>query len=243
MCVSPASVSPPRRTIELARRWQARAERGVTIEEGDAWALNIQAYAHDSLGQTGSADAVFEQLAAVDADQHYWVVNFVINRASRLVGQGRWSEGLTATELARTVAETQGTVYAKALIARDRACALQKLGRAEEAAVELAYLRENWREGVGSAVEGLLCHGQRDEAVGLLLQALRDDQLRSLALSAFIQPELDLFYSASILPTARSLLEDRPELATELARHVRPIPQAYIPQASLRRIRVPLPTW
>lgn len=229
--------------IELARRWQARAERGAAIEEGDAWALNIQAYAHDSLGQTGSADAVFEQLAAVDPDQHDWVVNFVINRASRLVGQGRWSEGLAATELARTVAETQGTVYAKAIIASDRACALQKLGRAEEAAVELAYLRENWRDAVGSAVGGLLCHDHREEAAGLLLQGLRDDRLRDLALSALTPPDLDLFYSASILPTAQSLLDDHPELATELARHVRPIPQAYIPQASLRRIRVPLPTW
>ncbi len=231
------------RAIELARSWQARAERGLAIMEGDAWALNIQAYAHDALGQTSVADAVFDELAAVDPIQHDWVVNFVINRASRLVGQGRWNEGLAATDLARTVAETQGTNYAKALIARDRACALQKLGRGDEAASELAFLRENWRDGVESAAEGLLCHGLRDEAAGLLLQALRDDRLRDSALTAFTPPELILFYSASILPSARTLLADYPELSTELALHLRQIPPAFIPQASLRRIRVPLPAW
>lgn len=229
------------RAIEMARRWRVRAERGAAIEEGDAWALNIQAYAHDSLGQRASADAIFDELAAIDADEHGWVVNFVINRASRLVSQGRWSEGLVAASLARTVAETHGSTFAKLLIARDHACALQRLGRGGEATGELGYLRENWREGVEMSAEGLMCHGLHNEAAGLLLQALRDDRLRLSALSALQPPQLELFYTASILPNAPDLLADFPELAAELARHVRPMPERFVPQAALRRIRVPLP--
>lgn len=222
--------------IALAQRWRERKAKGVGIEEGDAWALNIEAYAYDSLGQFRKADAVFDELAKYDPAEHDWVVNFVINRASRLTGQGRWREGLKATELARRVAEMQGSTYAKLIIARDRACAFERLGRAKEAAPELAFLRENWKNGVGLTVQGLMCHGLADEAAALLLGALRDEDERNEALAAFQTDELDLFYTATLLPEAPDLLPDHPELAAELARHVRPMPEAFIPQAALRRV-------
>jgi tetratricopeptide (TPR) repeat protein len=222
--------------IALAQRWRERAERGTEIEEGDAWALNIEAYAYDSLGQREKADAVFEELAKIDPNKHNWVVNFVINRASRLVGQGRWKQGLAATELARRVAEDQGTTYAKLIIASDRACGLERLGRADEALSELAYLRENWKDGPALVVRGLLCHGFKDEAVALLLTGLRDESVRGLAMAAFQTDELDLFYTATILSQASDLLVGYPELAAELAKHVRPMPEGFIPQAALKRV-------
>jgi tetratricopeptide (TPR) repeat protein len=222
--------------IALARRWRERAGPDTPFEEGDGWALNIEAYAHDALGQPDKADAVFEELAKLDPDEHPWVVNFVINRASRLVGQGRWKEGLAASKLARAVAEKYGSTYAKMIIARDRACALERLGRAEEAAGELAYLRANWKDAVEFAVRGLMCHDFRDEAAGLLLQGLRDETVRDSAIGAFLTDELDLFYTASILPDARDVLATSPELADELDKHMRAMPEAYIPQAALRRI-------
>ncbi len=221
--------------IALARSWRARAAEGSAIEEGDAWALNIEAYAYDSLGQRQKADAVFDELAAYNPDEHDWVVNFVINRASRLVGQGRWKEGLKATDLARAVAEKQGSTYAKMIIAADRACAFERLGRAGEAASELAYLRENWKEAIGLAAKGLMCHGLKDEAAALSLAGLRDESLRERTLGAFQTDELDLFYTATTLPQASDLTADHPELAAELAKYMRPMPEAYIPQAALKR--------
>jgi tetratricopeptide (TPR) repeat protein len=222
--------------ITLAQRWREREARGVGIEEGDAWALNIEAYAYDSLGQPKQADKVFDDLAKLDPEEHNWVVNFVINRASRLVGQGRWKQGLAATELARKVAETQGSTYAKLIIASDRACALQRLGRARDAQGELAFLRDNWKDGVRLTVRGLLCHGLKDEAEQLLIAGLRDESLRDFAINAFETDELDLFYTATTLPQAGDMLPDYPELAAELAKHMRPIPEAYIPQAALKRV-------
>lgn len=222
--------------IALAQRWRQRAGPDAPFEEGDGWALNIEAYAYDSLGQIAKADAVFDELAKLDADEHPWVVNFVINRASRLVGQGRWKEGLKATVLARSVAQKHGSTYAKLIIARDRACTFERLGRGQEAASELAFLRDNAKDGIGLSVSGLICHGQRDEAAAMLLAALRDEGQRGDALSAFQTDELDLFYTASILPDARDLLADHPELAAELALHVRDMPAAYVPQAALKRV-------
>ncbi|MCM0000102.1 MAG: hypothetical protein NBV68_12020 [Erythrobacter sp.] len=222
--------------IALAQRWRERKAKGAAIEEGDAWALNIEAYAYDSLGQFKKADAVFDELAKYDPEEHDWVVNFVINRASRLTGQGRWREGLKATDLARRVAEQQGSTYAKLIIARDRACIFERLGRAKDAAPELAYLRENWKEGVQLSVQGLMCHGLDAEAAALLLGALRDEDGREEALAAFQTDELDLFYTATTLPEATDLLTGHPELAAELAKHVRAMPEEFIPQAALRRV-------
>lgn len=223
--------------IALARRWRERSGPDAPFEEGDAWALNIEAYAYDSLGQFAKADAVFDELAKLDPDENPWVVNFVINRASRLVGQGRWKEGVKATLLARAVAEKYGSTYAKLILARQMACALPELGRADETASELAFLRDNAKDGIALSVAGLMCAGQNDEAAAmLLLAALRDERQREDAVSAFLTDELDLFYTASILPNARDLLADYPELAAEAALHMREMPEAYIPQAALKRV-------
>jgi tetratricopeptide (TPR) repeat protein len=222
--------------ITLAQRWRERKARGAGIEEGDAWALNIEAYAYDSLGQFKKADAVFDELAQLDPEKYNWVVNFVINRAARLTGQGRWREGLKATDLARRVAEQHGSTYAKLIIARDRACAFERLGRANDAASELAYLRENWKDGVEMTARGLMCHGLRDEAAALLLEGLRGEDTRDGTLGAFQTDELDLFYTATTLPEATDLLAEYPDLAAELGKYVRPMPEAYIPQAALKRV-------
>lgn len=222
--------------IALARRFRENRAGGAALAEGDAWALNIEAYAYDSLGQFAKADAVFDELAKLDPDENPWVVNFVINRASRLVGQGRWKEGVKATLLARAVAEKYGSTYAKLILARQMACALPELGRADETASELAFLRDNAKDGIALSVAGLMCAGQNDEAAALLLAALRDERQREDAVSAFLTDELDLFYTASILPNARDLLADYPELAAELALHMREMPEAYIPQAALKRV-------
>lgn len=224
----------------LAQSWTAREEAGAEMEEGDAWALNIQAYAFDSMGQVERADAIFERLAEVDPEANPWVVSFVINRASRLVGQGRWEEGLAASEYARTV---PGSPYAEMIVARDHACALLKLGRAEEAAAEVQFLRENSREGIGLAATGLLCAGERDEAAELLVAGLRDDVLRSGAIEALQQTEADLFYSQSMLPSARALLAEYPELAALYYEHARDLPDIFIPRAALRREQLALPDW
>ena len=226
--------------IALAQSWREREARGVGIEEGDAWALNLQAYAHDALGQPERADAVFDELATYDPEEHDWVVNFVINRASRLIGYGRWEEGLAAAQLARTV---RGSKYAEMIVAKDHTCALAALGRADEAASELDFLREYKIESVELAALGLLCHGLRDEAAALLTEALEDPGTRESAIGALLAPEADLFYTQSILPDARALMAEYPALAAAFAEHARDLPEAFTPRAAQRRVPLDLPVW
>ncbi|MBD3730878.1 MAG: hypothetical protein IE933_14355 [Sphingomonadales bacterium] len=224
--------------IALARKWRERPGAFNRIEEGDGWAINIEAYALDSLGRREEADALFDQLAALDADSHPWVVNFVINRADRLVAQGRWQEGLDATVLAREVAEKHGSTYAKMLIADSRVCALYHLSRGDETAEEIAYLLENQVDAPHVAAQALQCAGRDDEAAALLLAAIDDEATRATVLDALQPSDFELFYTASILPKARDLLPAHPQLQAAFDRYARVIPAEFIPNASLRRAQI-----
>lgn len=221
--------------IELARRWREREGAFDTIEEGDAWAINIEAYALDSLGRPAEADARFDQLAALPADDYPWVVNFVINRASRLVGQKRYAEALEAATRARAVAEDHGTTYAKTIVAHDFVCALEGLGRQEETAPEMAFLLENRRESIAIVAEALMCLGRNDEAAEVVLEALADETMRPFAIDALQRPQFDLFYTASALPQSSDLLDRHEAVRREFERWGREIPVEFIPHAALRR--------
>lgn len=220
----------------LARKWRERPGAFGNIQEGDTWALNIEAYALDALGRIDEADAVFDRLAELPADENPWVVNFVINRSSRLVGQARFVEGLEAARLAREVAEVHGSTYARMLVARDHACALHGLDRGEEAETELAYLRENRVETVAVAAQALLCAGRRDEALAMLIDGLEEERTRSNVIGGLLPEEYDLFYTASILPQPRDLLATSAELRMAYQRWAREIPEKFEPAASRKRV-------
>lgn len=223
--------------IALAQQWREREGAMESIEEGDGWALNIEAYANDALGRRKKADAIFDQLAELDPEEHPWVVNFVINRASRLVGQERWEEGLEAAGLARTVAAKWGSPYARMIVARDHVCALMALGRSDEIAPDLAYLRENAAEFYPLAAQALQCAGAPGEATALLLEGIRDERYRAGVVSALQPSAFDLFYTPSQLPEQRDLLDTSAELRAAFERYARLVPEEFIPTASIRAKR------
>jgi Flp pilus assembly protein TadD len=224
--------------IDVARSWRPQRDSLQDLQEGDAWSLNIEAYALDALGRRAEADTVFNQLAALPADEHPWVVNFVINRASRLVGQERWEEGLHATELARMVAEKHGSTYAKLIIARDRACALQRLGRSEEANREAEFLIEEFNEWPPNAAPGLMCLGRQAEAERLIAKAMIEESPRDRLLSDLQDDRFELFYTPSALPRARELVLANAALREVALERIRLLPEQFVPISYLRRTQV-----
>jgi tetratricopeptide (TPR) repeat protein len=225
-----------REAVDLAQKWLAGKQHGGELAEGDAWALNIQAYAYDALGQPGEADRVFDRLAQLSPDEHPWVVNFVINRAARLVELGRWEESLAASDLARPVAEEHGSPYARMLVTSYRVCALQKLGRPDEAASELGFVREHFTDAPTDAAMALLCVDRDDEVAGLLKGLLADETKRDSLLEDLQDARFRLFGSqVSQLRQARDLILARPELRELALQHVRLLPERFLPIAYLRR--------
>ncbi len=224
--------------IALVDEWRSQPDAIENIEEGDAWALNVSAYSHDALGQFDRADAIFDELATLSEDQP-WAVNFVINRASRLVSHGRWEEGLAANTIAKEAADATGTTYAKMLVALNRACALAHLGRAAEAEEDVGFLREHVDEATQVAAGGLICMGNEDEAVDLVISQLENEDTRAGMIGELQPREFEFFYTPSVLPDARDLVAKHPRLAETLARYARRIPERFYPAAALKRAALP----
>lgn len=219
----------------LARSWRERQGALENIKEGDAWAFNIEAYSLDAMGRLAEADAVFDQLAALSPESRPWLVNFVINRASRLVGQKRFEEGLAAARVARPITEMQGSTYAKMLVAHDHACALYALGQRSEAEAELAFIRENSTAAISVAAETLMCVDRRDEALALLLAGIEKSETRGSVIDGLVPESYDLFYTASALPDTSEFLASSAELRAAFAKWARDIPERFVPAASLKR--------
>lgn len=212
-----------------------RADLAETLEEQEAWALNIKAYSLDALGRVEEADAVFDLIGSVGDEPESWRVNFVINRASRIVGQGRWEVGLPAAELAGQFAETHGTPYARALTLRDRICALEALGRGSEALPLVERLRAEAKDRVDLLAVGLMCLNRDDEAAQLVIAALDDQKQRPILVEALQDEAMDLFYTRSIIRQPRDMMATHPELMQAFLKYARLIPGEYYPAASLTR--------
>ena len=149
--------------------------------EADGWVLNIEIKALDRSGRRGEADALSDRLGTIGADKdHSWVVSFVINRADRLLSQGRWREALPASELAVTVANEFGNGYAKESARVNRLCAADKIDpKRSELAAWWPEIAQGWRDNASGAITAALCKGDRVEARRLLVLALADPDLRS----------------------------------------------------------------
>lgn len=223
----------------LADNWLARPGRDGAYVEGDGWALNIKVSALDALGKTAEADKVFDDLAKLSPAEYPWIVNFVINREARLVGTGRWQEGLAANSLARQVAEKYGSPYAKLIVASDRVCAFDRLGRKAESEDELKYVLAHFADSPPSAVEALLCAGRDDEAADLFKRIVADERVRSPLLDGLQDDRFNLYSTEpSQLPDPYKFMAGRPDLKSAASKYVRSIPDRFAPLTHTRRKQV-----
>lgn len=221
--------------VAFADKETARSDLLATMTESEGWALNLKAYALDALGRPREADAVFDLLAKAATQHKSWGVSMIINRASRLVGQKRWAEGLSAAGEAKTIAAEFGTDYAHGLIAQAEACALFGLGRVEEAKATLVKLEAKSLQLPGIYAEALLCVGRADEASDILIAAIANPTTRDSVLSDLQPAAMELFYTKRLLPQPRDLLNTHPRLRETFLAQAREVPRAYWPAASLKR--------
>lgn len=220
--------------IELA---QAVASDTQNWEENDGWLLNLAAYSHDALGNQAAATEILNRIASIkyDPDQNGWLVNFTLNRASRLMGQGRWADALAASEVAAAIVEKSGSAYAKMLVWRIDACAGKKLGENERTAKALEEIEAHQQDSITLAASAYLCIDNRPRAAELMLASLGDETKQDMALRALQKDEFDIFQSDSILPSIDDLLRDEPEISRAFDKLARDIPKEYIPLVGARR--------
>lgn len=223
--------------VELVEAKRPPPDKMAGIDQDMAWALNVEAYALDALGRPGDADAIFDQLAAIpfDARENGWLVNFVINRGSRLVDLGRFESGLAAAELAGKIAERSGSGYARMLVRRDRICALTALGRAAEAAPILQEVDAHIDESPRVAAEALLCAKEEGKVAALVIAELNDPAKAGDMVEALQGQEFDLFYTVSVLPNLKERMRARKDVDVAFRKVARDLPARFAPLFGKRR--------
>jgi len=222
--------------VALVSSREPAADAYGALTEDMAWALSAKIRALDATGRRADADAIYERMASVDpGDGKGWIVNFVINRAIRLVGIGENERGLIATDMAGKIAENHGNDYARALVRRTRICALAGLGRNDEAKALLAEAVAHSDDSRSSAVQAMLCVGANDEAAKAA-NAMLADSVQAGEMIEDMQPaDFSLYSNESVLPNAETRLRRRPDVASQFLKVARDIPRDFVPLFSLRR--------
>lgn len=226
--------------VEFLGSYDHSSQGIAKATEDDAWALNVEAYALDALGRRAEAEVIFDHIAAIpyNPNENGWLVNFTINRGSRLVELGQWEKGLEAATLAGNVTTESGSPYAKMLVKRDKICALVNLKRRGDAALLIEEIFLQRKESYSSAATALLCAGDIDRAAQLVIEALSDPVYAETMVDDLQKPEFQLFYTQSVLPTMREELLMRADVRSAYDKVGRDIPDAYIPLAGRRRVEL-----
>src|SRR5690606_4338335 len=208
------------------------------FREGSAWAIGKQVRALDALGRRQQADALMNRLATLSVRQHPWVVNFLVNRAARLLRQGRWGEALEATDEADSAVGRYGTPYAAALLNQYRACAYAGMGRSADSEATADILAKNFTDAPVVAAYGLLCAGRHQDAASLLTAHL-DDNLTARLARRVQDDRFDVEHVPQVRPSGMPDLPEfllaTPALRDAIQQEVRVVPDRFIPRAAWMR--------
>lgn len=223
----------------------ADAGKLATLGEHHYFALDSRVNALDGLGRGVEATALFDAMAAIpfDAKKNGWLVNFVVNRSSRLARMGEWEKVLEASARAAFVANQYGSPYARQNIAADRACALAALGKKEELESLLAKMDQNRSDDPPSAVQAMQCAGRSDRAAEIVIESLRDRDQRKDMLRNLQGPEFTVFASPTGRPDYFAPLKARAAVGALYNEVGRDLPQSLVPPAGKHWLeRQALPT-
>jgi hypothetical protein len=200
------------------------------------WALDARVNALDGLGREAEASALFDAMAAVpfDKSKNGWLVNFVANRSGRLARMGEWSKVLEASERAALVANQYGSPYVRQIIAVDRACALAELDRVDELEPLLVAIEQNRADDPAAAVQAMQCAGREDRAAEIVIEALRDPDLRAGMLRNLQGQEYTTLAGRTGAPDLFLPLKRRPAVAAVFNEVGRDLPPSLVTPAGKR---------
>ena len=226
-------LNQPAAALALAQKIDHSPAAFATKGEHFGWLINVEVKALDLLGRSGEADGLFDQLAALDpeTENRDWLVNFVINRADRLVGQGRWALALPASQLAVAVAAKHGSAYAREDSAASRYCAGIKLD------AQRAELVSWWSEveagrlaNIGSAVQAAQCKGDDGAARRFLREGLENEDAREQVLRLLQTRAVDFYRDeGNMFIEPRLLLQSDPALMALFHKYGRELPKEFEP--------------
>lgn len=211
----------------------------TALDEHQYWALESRVNALDGLGREAEADALYDAMAEVPFEiaKNGWLVNFVANRSGRLADKGDWEKTLPASERAAFVANQYGSPFARQIIASNRACALAHLGRKSELDDLLVKMDGNRADAPASTARAMQCAGRDDRAAEIVIEALRDSDLRMNMLDSLQGQEFSMLAMNRAERDPMVRLRQRPDVGAIFDALGRDLPQSLVPPAGQRWLK------
>lgn len=191
----------PQEAISVLRAVEARLsvadaflDRAMQLN----WWWNSLAVAYVHLGDYEAAVESFRTGANLPEPGTKANVSQLLNLAG---AQVEFGEAEAALVTLSSFSEADSSAYGKTVHRATRGCAWAMTGRTEDAARDLAYLREHEKDSPRNLRRLLLCIGKLDDAAAVFIRHLEDPDLRAETL-------LDLSdYDAPVSPQAKNPVE------------------------------------
>jgi hypothetical protein len=165
-------VGRPAEALVAAQRFLADPEETALRPFGN-WLVNEAVYAMLDLGQRDEGVALMARLAAMDVGRHPELISQTINHVAVLRRAGRHTEALAHARRIDARWGPNSNMAARMWIASGLVCALADLGRADEAAEKIDWMRGQENANAPALSRTLLCLGDLEAAEALLLRRLR----------------------------------------------------------------------
>lgn len=161
--------------LELVRPALGDVPATVASHPEGLWLIGEGALALSALDRDDEAMALMEQMVGLDVDENPSLISVQINYAGMLWGLGRADEALAHVEGMSPAAERHASAFGRLWTDAFRVCALEDLGRAQEAEAVAAGIAEAEADNQAAAMVALLCRDQLDAAEALMLRRLRSE--------------------------------------------------------------------
>lgn len=221
-------------SVTVLQEWRERPDTPKEIDDQLGWAMNEVAHSLGGLDRLDESFAIFDELADLDPIKVPNAVSFTLNRLGSLVYHEQWDAALSALEHAeQSNVAGRSSNYGKMVLGSAKVCAYFGLENEQEAQKALKWVEENAEYSYRLAAKALVCAGDRDKAIALLLKQM-DDEVDQVTLNRDVQPNL---YQEDVAVEDRhailELVQDVPELREKFETYARLLPDEFRQPAPL----------
>lgn len=186
------------------------------------WLVNEYAANLHMAGEIDGAIAAMEMVIGLGIEQYPELASLAINRAELQIASGKYQAGIDSLT---ALDPKHLSAYGQMWIWSNRACALYRLDRLEEAKADEARLAGKPADNWGAVTRAAACRGDVKAAADLLVTRLHDEEARPGVLEQFLSFDT----AEAVTPTEQVMLQTlaearaTPRVQAEFAKYGRSV--------------------
>lgn len=214
--------------LAVAEPLLANRSRIETVGDDAFWLIDDKARVLRSLGKGDAALAALDQALTFGIEEYHTLAGIAINRAELLNDAGRHAEALAAMQDLESKHDSLINGFGRMFVWGAQACALDALGRPEEARVVAAKMAAKADDNPMAMLQLHACRKDDAAVKAQLIALVRDEHHRQEVMALFVRPKTRspaLPFQAQMRNRVLAALDD-PEVQAEFRKIGRIMPYA-----------------